>query len=154
MNRRFIRFAVMGLVVLAAAGLTLISSDRTTARRAINPPGTKEGLPFSNGLLVGNTLYVSGQEGLVGGKVKPGGIVPETETALDNIKKILELAGMQMTDVVTVNVYLADINDFTEMTNTYKTYFPEPRPARTTVQVAELVNHARVEISVIAVKQR
>lgn len=93
------------------------------------------------------------QAGLVDGKLKPGGIVPETQTALDNIKKILELAGMQMTEVVTVNVYLADMNDFVEMSNTYKTYFPEPRPARTTVQVAELVNHARIEISVIAVKQ-
>ena len=83
----------------------------------------------------------------------PGGIGPETQTALDNIKKILELAGFQMTDVVTVNVYLADMGDFAEMTRVYKTMFPEPRPARTTVQVAALVNNARVEISAIAVKQ-
>ena len=138
---------------MAAAVLTISSPGRDAARRAVSPPGTKADAPFSNGLLVGNTLYVSGQEGLIDGKLKPGGIVPETQTALDNIKAILQLAGMQMTDVVTVNVYLADMSDFVVMSNTYKTYFPEPRPARTTVQVAELVNHARIEISVIAVKQ-
>jgi len=153
MNRPVGKIATLGCVIIAAAVLMISSPGRDAARRAINPPGTKEGAPFSNGLLVGNTLYVSGQEGLDDGKLKPGGIVPETQTALDNIKKILELGGMQLTDVVTVNVYLADMNDFVEMSNTYKTYFPEPRPARTTVQVAELVNHARIEISVIAVKQ-
>jgi 2-iminobutanoate/2-iminopropanoate deaminase len=102
---------------------------------------------------VGNTLYLSGQEGLVDGKLVPGGIGPETQTAIEKIKSILELAGFQMSDLVTVNVYLADIGDFTEMTRVYKTIVPEPRPARTTVQVAALVNNARVEISAIAVKQ-
>lgn len=153
MNRRLVGIATLAFVIIAAAVVTVSSPGRDTSRRAINPPGSKPDAPFSNGLLVGNTLYVSGQEGLVNGKLAPGGIVPETQTALDNIKKILELAGMQMTDVVTVNVYLADMNDFVTMSNTYKTYFPEPRPARATVQVAELVNHARIEISVIAVKQ-
>ena len=103
--------------------------------------------------MVGDTLYVSGQEGLVNGKPTPGGIVPETQTALENIKRIMDLAGFQMTDAVSVNVYLSDIGDFAEMTRVYKTFFPEPRPARTTVQVAGLYENARVEISVIAVKQ-
>jgi 2-iminobutanoate/2-iminopropanoate deaminase len=73
---------------------------------------------------------------------------------IENLRAILNLAGFQMPDVVTVAVYLADIGDVAEMTRVYKTIFPEPRPARTTVQVAALVNNARVEISAIAVKQR
>jgi 2-iminobutanoate/2-iminopropanoate deaminase len=59
-----------------------------------------------------------------------------------------------MTDVVSVNVYLADIAEFGEMNKVYKTFFPEPRPARATVQVAALVSKARVEITAIAVKTR
>jgi 2-iminobutanoate/2-iminopropanoate deaminase len=153
MNRAASKYAGLALVIVAAAALTVAGSSHNSARRAINPPGSKPDAPFSNGLLVGNTLYVAGQQGLVEGKLQPGGIVPETQAALDNIKKILELGGMQMSDVVTATVYLADMNDFAAMSNTYKTYFPEPRPARATVQVAGLVGNARVEISVIAVKQ-
>lgn len=153
MNRPLTKFAFLGFAVIAAAVLTIAGPGRNSEKRAFNPPGAAADLPFSNGLLVGNTLYVSGEEGLVNGKVVPGGIGPETQTALDNIKAILNLAGFQMTDVVTVNVYLADIGDFAEMTRVYKTNFPQPRPARTTVQVGALVNHARVEISAIAVKQ-
>jgi len=150
---------VMKLIVLAIAHLTaamLMAAGRpvSSAKRAINPPGTAEGLPFSNGILVGNTLYVAGQEGLDEGKLRPGGIGPETQAALENIKKIVELAGLQMDDVVSVNVYLADLADFGEMNKVYKTFFPTPRPARATVQVAGLVSHARIEITAIAVKTR
>jgi len=55
---------------------------------------------------------------------------------------------------VSVNVYLADIAEFGEMNKVYKTFFPEPRPARATVQVAALVGNARIEITAIAVKTR
>src|SRR5579884_2689463 len=109
--------------------------------RAINPPGSPEGLPFSNGILVGNTLYVAGIEA-------------QTRAALENIRKIVEGAGMTMSNVVAVNVYLADINDFAKMNGVYRTFFPDPKPTRTTVQVARLVNDARIEISAIAVKPR
>ena len=154
MNRPIMKFAILGFAIVAATVLTTAGPGRNSERRAINLPGAAVGLPFSNGVVVGNMLFVSGQEGLVDGKVVTGGIGPETQTALENIKKLVQLAGFQMTDVVTVNVYLADIGDFAEMTRVYKTMFPEPRPARTTVQVAALVNNARVEISAIAVKQR
>ena len=153
MNRPVIKFAVLGFAIIAATVLTLAGPGRNMEKRAFNPAGTPPSPAFSNGLLVGNTLYLSGQEGLVDGKLVPGGIGPETQTALENIKKVVELGGFQMSDLVTVNVYLADIGDFTEMTRVYKTIVPEPRPARTTVQVAALVNNARVEISAIAVKQ-
>jgi len=153
MSRSTFKSVVLTFVIIVATVLMLASAERKSTRRAINPPGSNPDAPFSNGLLVGNTLYVAGQEGLVNGKLQPGGVVPETQAALENIKKILELAGMQMSDVVTATVYLADMNDFVAMSNTYKTYFPKPRPARATVQVARLVNDARVEISVIAVKQ-
>jgi 2-iminobutanoate/2-iminopropanoate deaminase len=59
-----------------------------------------------------------------------------------------------MSDVTSVTVYLANIAEFGEMNKVYKTFFPAPRPARATVQVAALVGNARVEISAIAVKSR
>lgn len=152
MNKTATKFTVFGFVVLAAALLVAACGHRNLSKRAINPTGTVEGLPFSNGILVGRTLYIAGQEGLDNGKLRPGGIGTETQAALENIKKIVEAAGLQMTDVVSVNVYLADIAEFGEMNKVYKTFFPEPRPARATVQVAGLVNNARVEISAIAVK--
>jgi 2-iminobutanoate/2-iminopropanoate deaminase len=154
MNKIVMKLVVLAMALLAAAMLMAAGRPISSAKRAINPPGTAEGLPFSNGILVGNTLYVAGQEGLDKGKLRPGGIGPETQAALENIKKIVESAGLQMTDVVSVNVYLADLADFGEMNKVYKTFFPEPRPARATVQVAALVSDARVEISAIAVKTR
>jgi 2-iminobutanoate/2-iminopropanoate deaminase len=154
MNKLLMKLAVLAMAHLAASMLMAAGRPLSPAKRAINPPGTAEGLPFSNGILVGNTLYVAGQEGLDKGKLRPGGIGPETQAALENIKNIVESAGLRMEDVVSVNVYLADMADFGEMNKIYKTFFPEPRPARATVQVAALVSNARVEISAIAVKTR
>lgn len=117
--------------------------------------GAPKNLPFSDGILVGNTLYVSGMEGNdEQGKLKAGGIGPETQAALDNIEKVLKAAGFEMNDLVSVNVYLADIKEFPEMNQVYKGKVPDPKPTRATVQVAGLVNNARVEISAIAVKQK
>ena len=154
MNKIGMKLVVLAIALLAAATLMAAGRPPSSVKRAINPPGTAEGLPFSNGILVGNTLYVAGQEGLDKGKLRPGGIGPETQAALQNVKNIVAAAGLQMTDVVSVNVYLADIAEFGEMNKVYKTFFPESRPARATVQVAALVSNARVEITAIAVKTR
>lgn len=122
--------------------------------RAINPPGAPEGLPFSNGILVGNTLFVAGTEGAdANGKLEPD-IESQTRAALQSIQKIVEGGGMTMGNVVAVNVYLSDIKEFGKMNSVYKTFFPDPKPTRTTVQVAGLVNSAKIEISAIAVKPR
>ena len=122
--------------------------------QAINPPGTPEGLPFSNGILVGNTLYVAGTQGTDANGKLPPDIESQTRAALQLIQKIVEGGGMTMGNVVAVNVYLSDVNEFGKMNNVYKTFFPDPKPTRTTVQVAKLVNGAKIEISAIAVKPR
>jgi len=152
MKNSALKLVVVGFALLAAALPMVTCRPLSSAKRAINPPGSASGLPFSNGILVGNTLYVAGQEGLDKGNLRPGGIGPETQSALENIRTIVEAAGLHMTDVASVTVYLADIGEFAQMNDVYKTFFPEPRPARATVQVAGLVHNARVEISAIAVK--
>lgn len=152
------------MMVLTITAVAAVAIGLATARpgaplgqvrvRAINPPGSPEGLPFSNGILAGNTLYVAGTQGTdASGKLEPG-IEAQTRAALAQIRKIVEGAGMTMGDVVEVNVYLADIHEFGKMNKVYTTFFPNPKPTRTTVQVAGLVNGARIEISAIAVKHR
>jgi 2-iminobutanoate/2-iminopropanoate deaminase len=112
-------------------------------------------LPFSDGIVAGNTLYIAGQQGLdASGKLVPGGIGAETKATLETLEKVVKKAGFELTDIVSVNVYLSDINEFGDMNNVYKAFLPNPKPARTTIQAAVLVNHAHIEISAIAVKQK
>jgi 2-iminobutanoate/2-iminopropanoate deaminase len=145
---------ILSVAMLATGLVAAQPKHRVQKARAINPPGSQEGLPFSNGILVGNTLYVAGTEGTDShGKLEPG-IEAQTRAALGSIRKIVEAAGMTMGDVVAVNVYLADIQEFGKMNSVYKGFFQNPMPTRTTVQVAGLVNGARIEISAIAVKHQ
>jgi 2-iminobutanoate/2-iminopropanoate deaminase len=142
---------VLGLILT-----TIPAWHRSSAqeRKAINLAPAR-GLPFSDGVIAGNTLYIAGQEGTdESNKLVAGGIGPETKAALDNIEKVLKAAGFELKDVVSVTVYLADIHDFPEMNKIYKTVLPDPKPARATIQAAALVNDARIEIAAIAVKQK
>jgi 2-iminobutanoate/2-iminopropanoate deaminase len=74
----------------------------------------------------------------------------EVKQCLDNIGLILKEAGMSFDDAVAVQVYLTDMSLFPRMNAIYTTYFKEPRPARTTVGVANLVGTARIEVTVTA----
>ena len=143
----------LGQGLMLAAGLMLAQCAFAQEHRAVNLSDAK-GLPFSDGIIAGNTLYVAGQQGLdATGKLLPGGITPETKGALQNIEKVIKAAGFQMKDIVSVTVYLADIHEFGDMNAVYRTIMPDPKPARATIQAAALVDNARVEISVIAVKK-
>ena len=86
------------------------------------------------------------------GQMVSGGIKSQTVQALDNIKAVLDAAGYGFANVVKVNVYLQDMNDFAAMNDIYANYFPPPEPARTTVQVSRLPKDALVEIDLVAVK--
>jgi 2-iminobutanoate/2-iminopropanoate deaminase len=123
-------------------------------RRPVNLSNTR-GLPFSDGVVAGNTLYIAGQEGSDdSGKLVAGGIAAETKAALENIQKVIKAAGFDLKDIVSVTVYLADIHEFGDMNKVYKSFLPDPKPARATIQAAALVNDARIEISAIAVRQK
>ncbi len=153
MQSKTMRLLALGLALV----FTMASAWQRCAaqeHKAINLSSAK-GLPFSDGVIAGNTLYIAGQEGEdEAGKLVPGGIAPQTKAALDNIEKVLKAAGFELKDVVSVTVYLADIHDFPEMNKVYKGVLPDPKPARATIQAAALVNDARVEIAAIAVKQK
>ena len=145
----FMSAIVIAVIVGAAA-----QSSLAQERKAVNLSSAR-GLPFSDGIVAGNTLYVAGQEGTdASDKLAAGGIGPETTAALENIEKVLKAAGFELKDVVSVTVYLADIHEFPDMNKIYKGVMPDPKPARATIQAAALVNNARIEISAIAVKQK
>lgn len=140
--------------VLAATTIFALQVSQAQENKAVNL-STAKGLPFSDGIVAGNTLYVAGQEGTDdSGKLAAGGIGAETKAALDNIEKVLKAAGFELKDVVSVTVYLSDIHDFADMNKVYKSVVPDPKPARATIQAAALVNNAKIEIAAIAVKQK
>ncbi len=136
---------------LCLAALLALGSTLTFAQhQAI---GFTKGMPFSEGYIAGNTLYVAGQQGPDShGKVAGTDITLQTTNAIAAVKKVVEQAGFQMSDIVSVTVYIADLNDVPKMNDVYKKLMPDPKPARATVQVAGLIGGAKIEISAIAVK--
>jgi 2-iminobutanoate/2-iminopropanoate deaminase len=145
------------LTVCLVAGLALSSDIAVAAdseKKAIASESDKarlKDLPFSPAILKDGTLYCSGQVGF-GPNGRPENFEDEVKTALDHIGKTLGLAGYTFADVVTVTVYLTDMDLISKLNAVYPSYFPEPRPARTTVGVAKLVSGARIEITVMAKK--
>ncbi len=109
------------------------------------------GLPFSPGIRLGQLVFVSGQGPIdSSGKVVPGDIKEQTRLTLENFKRVVEAAGSYMDNVLQTTVYLKDLNDYSGMNEVYSTFFSEPRPARATVQVADLLFGMRVEIQGVA----
>ena len=102
-------------------------------------PGTPVAGPYTPGVKVGNLIFVSGQGPAAG----TTNIKEQTLTALENIKKILEVAGSEVSKIVKVSVFLKNIKDFGKMNREYREFFEnngvnENFPARTTVEVANL----------------
>lgn len=111
--------------------------------------------PYSQGIRVGDLLYVAGQIGMdpESSELAPGGVVAETRQALENVRHVLEAAGFAREDVVQAQVFLADIGDYGAMNEVYAAFFGDHRPARAALQVAALPRGARVEILVVAARR-
>jgi 2-iminobutanoate/2-iminopropanoate deaminase len=111
--------------------------------------GTQPGGPYSPGIIAeGRFLFVSGQTPQRDGKTVLGTIEEEARLTLDNIGRVLEAAGASFADVVRCGVYLANLDHFATMNEIYESYFPEPRPARTTIG-CYLLNGMQIEIDCV-----
>jgi 2-iminobutanoate/2-iminopropanoate deaminase len=153
MQSRMARLLLWIFAIALTIGIS-VQQAHSQEHKVVNLSSTR-GLPFSDGVIAGNTLYIAGQEGTdESDKLVAGGIGPETTAALGNVQKVLKAAGFELKDIVSVTVYLADIHEFPDINKVYKNLIPDPKPARATIQAAALVNNARVEISAIAVKQK
>lgn len=110
--------------------------------------------PYSHAIDDGTHVFCSGQTPIdpATGDLKIGGVGDQTNQCFDNLFAVLADGGLTSDDVVKVNVYLTDMNDFAEMNEAYVTRFSAPPPARTTVAVAGLPMNAQVEIELVAKK--
>jgi len=109
--------------------------------------------PYSPAVRAGQMVFISGQVPIdpATGNLIDGDIAAQTRRVFDNLGALLKAAGLSYANVVRTTVFLADMNDFAAMNQTYATFFSEPYPARSTVQVSRLPKDARVEIDEIAI---
>lgn len=111
--------------------------------------------PYSQAVMTGNMLYTSGQIAIdpKTGELVQESIEEETEQVMENLKALLEAAGMGFDEVIKTTIFISDMHQFSRINAVYGRYFnEETAPARETVQVAALPKFVNVEISVIAVK--
>ena len=123
-------------------------------KTAIASPGAPKAIgPYSPAVRAGEMVFLSGQVPMdpASGNLVDGDIAAQTRRVFENLGALLTAAGLSFSNVVRTTVFLADMNDFAAMNQVYATYFSEPYPARSTVQVARLPKDARVEIDLIAV---
>jgi 2-iminobutanoate/2-iminopropanoate deaminase len=149
MKTEYLAVAKRGLL-LAGMMVGFASGSAFAQNQAV---GFKQGAPFSEAYIAGNTLYVAGQQGPdANGKVTGTDIALQTTNTIAAVKKIVEGAGYKMTDIVSVTLYITNLDDVPKMNEVYKSLMPDPKPARATVQVAGLIGGAKIEMSAIAVK--
>jgi 2-iminobutanoate/2-iminopropanoate deaminase len=123
-----------------------------TKRHAISASGAPAALgPYSHAIGHGDLVFCSGQLGLdpATGELADG-VEAQAERALSNLMAVLDAAGLGPADVVKTTIFLADMADFPKVNAVYGRFFPEPYPARSTVQVAALPKAGLVEIEAIA----
>lgn len=111
--------------------------------------------PYNQAILVGNTLYTSGQIALnpLTMELVLDDIEIETKQVMENMKAVLAAADMTFENVIKASIFIMNMNDFTRINSIYGSYFDEATaPARETVQVACLPKNVNIEISMIAIK--
>lgn len=128
-------------------------TDQTPGRKYVGARSAADGnvLPFSGAVWVGNTLYLSGQLGLENGQA-PETAEAEAANALDNMKTLLENAGLTMDDLVAVQVFASDVGDYQVFNDVYRTYFTREYPARAFIGSGTLLFGARFEVQGVAAR--
>ena len=108
--------------------------------------------PYSQAIIANGFVFLSGQVALdpASGLLVEGDIEAQTERVLANLTAVLEAAGSSMAQVVKTTVFLKDMGDFAKMNAIYAQHFPQPAPARSTVEAARLPRDVKVEIDLIA----
>lgn len=121
------------------------------AVRTESAPAPFQGAPYSQGIVAGNFVFVSGQLGIdpASGNLVDGGIAGQTERVMLNLKAILEEAGSGLDRLVKTTIFLADLSDFAGLNEVYARFVGDTPPARATFQVGALPSGALVEIEAI-----
>ncbi|MGH9854900.1 MAG: RidA family protein [Blastocatellia bacterium] len=142
------------LIGLFLGGMAVYSQSKGAAKRYVNLPSKNAQLPFSDGVMIGNTLYLAGRLGTdpKTGQI-PSDVEQEIRLMLDSFKAVLAEAGMTMNDIATVTIYCPDLTLYDKFNATYRGYFGKDFPARAFIGSGPLLRGARFEMQAIAVKQ-
>ena len=141
---------LLGLTVLCAFGVVCLAACQQAPVEEPSPAGP----PFSPSIEVDDTLYLSGQVGLdPETREMASGIQAETKVTMENLKRELEAKGCGFSDVVASHVWMTDISQIGQMSETYRSFFEGDKlPSRTTVAISKLALGATVEIAMVAVR--
>ena len=146
-------FMYAGIVMFA---LTAVSgcAEAPMKQRIATDKAPPAGGPYSQAIQAGNFVFVAGQVPVNPATqvINTGTIEEQTVQVMDNIKAILEAAGLSMANVVSTTVFMKNIDEFSRMNAVYGKYFGEAPPARATVEVSRLPRNILIEVSAIAVK--
>lgn len=147
--------AALGGAALFLAGF-VVGAERAGHVRVTAPDlPPRPGAPYSQGVMAGDLLFLSGNIGQdpATGKVPPA-FGDEARQSLDNLGKVLKAAGLGWEDVVKVNVYVEDMARYEEFNQIYTRALPAPFPARTFLAVADIPGGGQLEIEAVAVRRK
>jgi len=142
------------LAIFLLLGACAMAAEADRIYIVLPRPAVFKGVPFSDGVLVGNTLYVGGHLG-VDPKTGKAGITAEEDAkiAMDAVKETVEAAGMEMDDLVSVQVFCTSAADYAAFNGVYKKYLHGNYPARAFVQAGKILDESRFEVMGVAVKR-
>jgi len=152
MRRREALAGLAGLALLGRAAFPGTGGEVETKQEVKTDRAPKAIGPYSQAIIGGGMVYVSGQIPIdpATGELNTGSIEDQTRQVLKNVAAVLEAAGSSMDKVVKTTVFLQSMDEFSRMNQVYGEGFKPPFPARATVQVARLPRDVRVEIEAIA----
>ena len=155
MNRRvFFLAGTLSVAGFLSAHGVFSQTDTGSKRRVINLPDRSPQAAYSNAILIGDTLYISGNIGFDPKTGKPPDkIEDEIKNLLDSYRTLLTQAGFSMDDLVYVQISCTDLSFYDKFNAAYKTYFTKDLPARQFVGVASLLKGGHFEMQAIAVKR-
>lgn len=152
MNNKVLLALCAGIAVTTLGAV--LAAEKKAGRQYIKLGDVERaGLPFSDGVLAGDTLYLAGKLGLDESGKPPADAQAEARLALDGLKRTLEKAGMTMDDLVYVQVFCSDVSLYDDFNEVYRSYFKKDFPARAFIGSGPLLRGGRFEVQGIAVKR-
>ena len=147
------RFHPIVLVLFLLVSIVSLAEDGDRKHIVLPRPGNEGTLPFSDAVLVGNTLYIAGHIGMDPKTGKPAADAEqEARLVMDGMKHTIEASGLKMDDLVQVQVFCSDVSLFDTFNKVYRTYFNGTFPVRAFLGSGKLLFDARFEVMGIAVK--
>lgn len=144
---------VSALILILLLSVSTMATKGDHKHVVLDQSPARSNFPFSDAVVVGDTLYLAGTVGFDKDGKLPANVEDEAKTAMENVKKVLESQGMTMDDLVSVQVYGTDFSLYQKFNDVYRTYFHDQFPARAFIGAASLIRGAHFELTGIAVKR-